>query len=158
MYPAHQLVGPNFSPGASCLSGMLMPSALAQETVLPHQVSMTPAPMVPFRGNWRAKKMITAEIATPESRAADRTSTMEVDDVSRRTFEGGDERERTVVLRPPAEMTAAHNELEDECYDGPGYVVHCRRGRDRACALEDEREVEVADRRVGPPSRDDPSK
>ena len=41
--------------------------------VFPHHVCTVVAPIVPFRGYCRQKKMITAETATPESIAADKT-------------------------------------------------------------------------------------
>lgn len=50
-------------------------------------------------------------------------------------------RRRTVILRPPREMTAADHILEDEADDRPGDVVHRRRRRDRARAREDHREA-----------------
>ena len=66
---------PKASPGASVLRGVPTPSALLNETVFPHHVWIVSAPMVPLAGYCRQKKMRMAAIATPESRAADKTST-----------------------------------------------------------------------------------
>ena len=51
-----------------------MASAVLMPTVLPHQVASVVSPIVPFLGYCRAKKMRMTEIATPESRPADRMS------------------------------------------------------------------------------------
>ena len=65
---------PKDSPGASVLRDAPSPSALLNETVLPHQVWIVLRPMWPLSGYCRIKKIRIAEIATPESRAADNTS------------------------------------------------------------------------------------
>ena len=66
---------PNVSPGASEINGIMLPSALLNETVLPHHVWIVFSPMLPFLGYWRMKKIRIAETATPASKAADKTST-----------------------------------------------------------------------------------
>lgn len=113
--------GPNVSPSASEMSGVLFPSAVLSHTVLPHHDWMVWSPMLPFCGYCRMKKMRTAETATPESSAAERTS------VKRGRWSACVEEEgrgaRTVVLRPPREMTPPDDILEDEADDGPGDVV-----------------------------------
>ena len=60
----------------------------------------------------------------------------------------------TVVLRPPGEVTAADDVVEDERDDRPGDVVDRARGRDVADAGEDDGEVDVLDDAVRPLERD----
>ena len=55
-------------------SGDLLASAVLNETVLPHHVWIVLAPIVPFAGYCKMKKMRITETATPESSAADNTS------------------------------------------------------------------------------------
>lgn len=50
---------------------------------------------------------------------------------------------RTVVLRPPREMTPADDVLEDESNHRPGHVVDSGCGRDVARSGEDDGEAEV---------------
>ena len=59
--------------GATERRGVPFQSAVFWKTMLPHHVWMVFAPIVPALGNCRQKKMITAETATPESSAADKT-------------------------------------------------------------------------------------
>ena len=60
----------------------------------------------------------------------------------------------TVVLRPPGEVAAADDVVEDERDDRPGDVVDRTRGRDVADAREDDGEVDVLDDAVRPLERD----
>ena len=64
---------PNVSPSASWYIGVPFASAVSNGTVLPHQIAILFAPIVPFAGYCRQKKMITTATATPESKAAERT-------------------------------------------------------------------------------------
>jgi hypothetical protein len=117
------------------MRGVLFPSAVLNQTVLPHlfvhglvpdgvwqeqkgtyQTWMVSMPMVPFFGYWRMKKMSTAETATPESSAAERTS---VHDVRMQRWREREREGLTVVLCPPGKMTAADDVLEDEPDDRP---------------------------------------
>lgn len=54
-------------------------------------------------------------------------------------------------------MTATDDVIEDEPDDRPGYVVERRRGRDGACAAEDDGEVDVLHGRVRPLACDEPA-
>lgn len=107
--------------------------------------------------------MSTAETATPESRAADRTSVGWLFSEDCRNVS----RVLTVVFPPPRKVSTPDDIIEDEPGDGPGYVVlsrvvsirsiHCQRntyhsvcGRDVRSSVEDNREVEVFEDRVGP--------
>jgi hypothetical protein len=83
------------------------------------------------------KKMIIAPTATPESIAAERTSTSTNQHQSQYRLRGAT-RSRTVVLCPPVEMTPTDHVLEDESDDAPGNVVHSVCGRNVACAGEDD--------------------
>jgi len=59
--------GPKVWPSASVMKGTPFESAVFCQTVLPHQLRVTPP-----RGNWRQKKIRMTPIATPESSAAER--------------------------------------------------------------------------------------
>jgi hypothetical protein len=90
------------------------------------------------------KKMRMAEMATPESIAAESTS--EVKNHQNQAMKGGGKGERlTVALGPPREMTPADDVLEDEANDAPGDMVDRVRQGDVARAGKDDREVEVPD-------------
>lgn len=65
---------PKAAPGASASNGVEFPSALSNAPLFPHHKLMVFAPMVPFRGYCRQKKMTITEMARPESSPADRTS------------------------------------------------------------------------------------
>jgi len=66
--------GPKYPMAGSGVNlGIREPSLVLAYTLLPHQVWMLVAPIVPFLGYWRMKKMRTEDTATPESRAADKT-------------------------------------------------------------------------------------
>ena len=70
----YHVAGPNVFPGGNALNAVEFASAVFKNTVLPHHVPKVFAPIVPFLGYSRMKKMSTVETATPESRAADRMS------------------------------------------------------------------------------------
>lgn len=115
-------------------------------TVLPHHALMFVAPMLPLRGYCRQKKMRTMPIAYPASRPADSTSGAthrEEAHISTSAPQHCSTDGRTVVLRPPAEVAAADDEVEDEPDEDPRDVVERRRGRDEAGPGEDDGEVEV---------------
>ena len=99
--------------------------------------------MVPFFGNNRQKKMMIVEMASPESRPAEvtsgeRTSVSDLQVVM--GIQG-----RTVVLRPPGEVPAADDVVEDEADDTPRDVVRRRCGRNETGASEDNGPVDVTD-------------
>jgi hypothetical protein len=60
------IFGPNVWFGANSIHGVPFASTVPLSTVFPHHVNDTP-------GKTNTKKMIMAEIATPESKAAERT-------------------------------------------------------------------------------------
>ena len=66
---------PKAPPGGSCLSGVPAASALLNDTVFPHHVWIVFAPIPLLSGYWRQKNIRIAETATPESNAAESTST-----------------------------------------------------------------------------------
>lgn len=59
-------LSPNVSFAANTFHGVPLLSTVPSLTLFPHQLRLTP-------GNTKAKKITTADTATPESRAADKT-------------------------------------------------------------------------------------
>ena len=93
--------------------------------------------------------MITAAIATPPSNAADSTSvhstSVEAKEFERKTL--------TVVLRPPGEVAPPNEIIEDESDKSPRDVVDPRGWGYETGTVEDDGEVDVAERRAGPKLR-----
>ena len=78
-YTQNECIRQFTDPKVACGSGKVMrgapeASAVFTKTVLPHHWLILFLPIVPFAGYCRQKKITTALTATPESRAADRTS------------------------------------------------------------------------------------
>jgi len=69
----YHVAGPKCWPLVTVLIGVPKASAFFVKTVLPHHVPIFVAPIVLFRGYCRQKKITTIDMATPESRAADKT-------------------------------------------------------------------------------------
>lgn len=109
-------------------------------------------PMVPFLGKNRQKKMITTETATPASSPADNTSGCPRQSRMKNVIWNV---ARTVVLRPPCEVTTADNVVEDKPSNAPGHVVRrCCRGNETSSA-EYDRPVDVTNESVGIPQLDE---
>ena len=69
----YQCVGPNVEPSGTVLSVTDFQSPVFVNTVFPHQVCILFAPIVPFFGYCRQKKIKMSAIATLESMADERT-------------------------------------------------------------------------------------
>lgn len=105
--------------------------------------------MVPFRGYWRQKNISTEEIANPASNAADKTS-VNGKLKSKIMLNESLKMSRTIILRPPREVTASNNIVENEPDYGPRNVVDSRSRWDRTGTIEDDGEVNVLDNRIRP--------
>ena len=148
---------PKEPPGARVMSGAAAPSALLNETVLPHHVWIVFFPIPLLSGYCRMKKMRIADTATPESSAADRTSKIAMRCKPYILYILSARQVRTVVLSPPREVTPTDDVVEDESDDRPRDVVEGRRWRDETRAAEDDREVDVFHEGVRPLERDEVS-
>lgn len=94
--------------------------------------------------------MITAEIATPESRAAESTSNNNERKSKQVAQVDGT---RTVVLRPPRKVAPADDIVEDEANDRPRHVVDGGGRWNETRPIEDDGEVHIAQYRVWPHPR-----
>jgi hypothetical protein len=129
--------------------------------VLPHHFITLFSPIVPSRGYCRQKKIKMMLTARPESRAADRTSGKNEKGGSCQQalhikYNVHSKTKRTIVLRPPREVSPPNHILEDKPDNRPGDVVLSRCGRDVTRTGEDQGEVEVTHPGVGPLERREP--
>lgn len=163
---------PNFWPGGSVFNGNASQSAVLVNTVLPHHVCMLFRPMVPLAGysnlskesqadeirnmlgTAHVKKMMTLAMARPESNAADKTSVRTKNQISTRTT---DFTRRTVVFRPPREVTAANDVVEYKSNDSPRNVIDGTSGWDGTCSREDDWEAKRASASLAPLSHNEVS-